>query len=371
LKVNQNTAAPLSSDGGPAPESSWRAGRHLRLALLAARLIMAGIFIYASIDKVAHPAAFAKDVYNYQILPDALINLSALLLPWLELFLGLCLLTGIWLPGAVLAVNGLLLLFLAAFVFNITRGLDVDCGCFGAGGLGPSMSTGGYLLRDVCFLALGAFLFFSVFRHRSLERPAILSTGKRAEELGETVAPQDSASASGRDYPFVESNAGWGRAAWQISVLVILSLLVALGVNGMRRDRLPFVGDWSAAARITTAAGERMDISLEDAQKLFAANAAVFIDARPAEDFSQGHIRGARSLPWHDVDLKFIDVTQDIDLETPIVTYCDGETCELSHNLALFLQDAGFANTRVLVNGWKLWKKSGLPVEPGALPAQQ
>jgi rhodanese-related sulfurtransferase len=57
--------------------------------------------------------------------------------------------------------------------------------------------------------------------------------------------------------------------------------------------------------------------------------------------------------------------------ENPIVTYCDGETCELSHNLALFLREAGFVNTRVLVDGWKLWQQSGGPVESGAQPAQR
>jgi uncharacterized membrane protein YphA (DoxX/SURF4 family) len=152
------------------PASDHRTGSYLRPALLAARLIMAGIFIYASIEKIAHPAGFAKAIYNYQILPDVLINLTALVLPWLELLLGLCLLTGVWLPGAVLAVNGLLIVFLAALVFNLARGIDVNCGCFGAGGLGPSMSTGWYLLRDVGFLMVGAFLFYAVFLNRREEK---------------------------------------------------------------------------------------------------------------------------------------------------------------------------------------------------------
>jgi rhodanese-related sulfurtransferase len=163
----------------------------------------------------------------------------------------------------------------------------------------------------------------------------------------------------------------WLRAAWQILALTILSLVAALAINAQRTDRLPLVDGWSAAARITTATGERMDISLDEAQKLFNSNTAVFVDARPAEDYSRGHIQGARSLPWNDVDQKFMSVTQDIELETPIVTYCDGETCELSHNLALFLRDAGFVNTGVLVNGWKLWQQSGLPVESGTQPGQQ
>ena len=49
--------------------------------------------------------------------------------------------------------------------------------------------------------------------------------------------------------------------------------------------------------------------------------------------------------------------------ETPIITYCDGETCNLSHDLALFLRDMGFMNVRVLVNGWTAWHESRFPVE--------
>ena len=73
----------------------WKRGRFFALM---ARLILGVIFIYASIDKIFHPAAFAEAVYNYQILPDALINLTAIVLPWLELILGAFLILGLWLP---------------------------------------------------------------------------------------------------------------------------------------------------------------------------------------------------------------------------------------------------------------------------------
>jgi rhodanese-related sulfurtransferase len=164
----------------------------------------------------------------------------------------------------------------------------------------------------------------------------------------------------------VEPNNTWCRAAWQIPLLVILSAVASLAVNALRPDRLPLVGDFSVAARMTTATGERMDIPLEEAEKLFSTHAAVFVDARSVEDYANGRIQGARSLPWQEVDLRFMGVTEALDLEMPIVTYCDGEKCELSHNLALFLRDAGFLNTRVLVNGWTLWQQAGLPVESGA-----
>ena len=169
-------SAPFSVERDPGPATPPRASKHLRWSVLTARLILAGIFIYASLDKIAHPAAFAKDVYNYQILPDALINLTALVLPWLELFLGLCLLAGIWLPGAVLTANGLLIVFLAALLFNLARGLDINCGCFSTGSEAPAMSAGWYLLRDVGFFAVGVFLFYAVFLHRQRERPQSIST---------------------------------------------------------------------------------------------------------------------------------------------------------------------------------------------------
>lgn len=156
------------------------------------------------------------------------------------------------------------------------------------------------------------------------------------------------------------------RAIGQLAALAALSALTALAVNALRSERLPLIGDYSPAARMTTASGERIDISLEEAEKLFYTHAAVFLDARPAEDYARGHIQGARSLPWHDADRAFLEATGDLDFAAPIVTYCDGESCELSHDLALFLRNAGFENVRVLVNGWTVWLAAGLPVETGA-----
>ena len=73
---------------------NWR-----RAITLALRLVLGGIFIYASLDKIVHPRAFAEIIYNYQILPGSLINLSAVILPWLELFLGLLLISGRFMVG--------------------------------------------------------------------------------------------------------------------------------------------------------------------------------------------------------------------------------------------------------------------------------
>lgn len=122
------------------------------------RLFLGGVFVVASADKILDPAVFARTVRNFQILPDALLNLTALILPWLELLIGLCLLIGCWLGGVTLLANALLAVFFGSLVFNWARGLDISCGCFGSFSTGQT-SIYWLLVRDVTFLLMGAYLF--------------------------------------------------------------------------------------------------------------------------------------------------------------------------------------------------------------------
>ena len=60
-----------------------------------------------------------------------------------------------------------------------------------------------------------------------------------------------------------------------------------------------------------------------------------------------------------------MDVIADLANDAVIITYCDGDTCNLSKDLALFLENLGFSKVRILVNGWTVWHDAGLPVETG------
>ena len=138
-----------------------RRNRH-RVPSIFARLILGGVFIYAGFDKILHPAAFSEAIYNYQILPDVFINLTAIILPWLELFLGVILIVGFWVPGAVVISNVLLITFLGAMLFNLARGMDISCGCFSTSSAGSTINTW-TVLRDGFFLAISLYLFFATF----------------------------------------------------------------------------------------------------------------------------------------------------------------------------------------------------------------
>jgi len=158
------------------------------------------------------------------------------------------------------------------------------------------------------------------------------------------------------------SNGIWVKTLWQISAILAIGVGLGLISNALRPGSLQLIGGWSAKARMTEATGEDLIISLSEAEKLFTEKGAVFIDARSDEDFRKGHILWAKGLPWQDVDRRFIEVIEDISPDMTIITYCDGETCKLGHDLALFLLDMGFKHVRVLVNGWSAWQDINLPV---------
>lgn len=129
---------------------------------LACRLILGVVFLAASWDKMLHPADFAEILYSYQILPEALVNPAAIILPWVEALLGVLLIAGKWwLPGAALLSNFLMAAFIGALLFNLARGFDVNCGCFSTRAEAGPMNLW-TVIRDLAFLALSVILLVNV-----------------------------------------------------------------------------------------------------------------------------------------------------------------------------------------------------------------
>lgn len=116
------------------------------------RLVVGGIFVYASLDKVTHPEAFARIVFNYHLVPASLINISALILPMVELVAGVLLILGVWPRSAGLILVALCVVFLAALSVNWIRGVSLECGCFSVSSKVKG-TIGSLILRDVALLA--------------------------------------------------------------------------------------------------------------------------------------------------------------------------------------------------------------------------
>ena len=103
------------------------------------RLAVAMVLIYAALQKIWTPLEFARLIREYHLLPDQILNLVAVILPWLELICGLCLITGLGLMGTAFLLSALNSLFAVAIVYRAIMimhatgvgffDLSFDCGC--------------------------------------------------------------------------------------------------------------------------------------------------------------------------------------------------------------------------------------------------
>ena len=126
----------------------------LSLLTLVMRWLVGVVFLYASLDKLAHPAAFAQTIANYRLVPMPLLHGFAWLLPLVEATVGAALILGWQRRGAGLLAALMTTMFIVAIGTALARDLDISCGCFHTEG---GHDVGSELLwRDVLLLAAAA-----------------------------------------------------------------------------------------------------------------------------------------------------------------------------------------------------------------------
>jgi putative oxidoreductase len=127
---------------------------------LPMRWYLGYVFISACLHKIAFPEYFAVDVATYGIVPLYLVNLIALILPWVELAAGLMLVAGFKSRSAGLMVFGMMTVFIIALAMALADGLDMSCGCFASqGAQGEDPISYKTVLRDLGWLALSLYVF--------------------------------------------------------------------------------------------------------------------------------------------------------------------------------------------------------------------
>ena len=123
------------------------------------RWYLAVLFIGACLHKIAHPGAFALDIATYDILPLALVNFSAITLPWAELAAGAMLLAGHRTRTAGWMIAGMMVVFLVALSIALARGMDMSCGCFASqGAVDEDPISRLTVVRDLAWLGLALFV---------------------------------------------------------------------------------------------------------------------------------------------------------------------------------------------------------------------
>ena len=123
------------------------------MLVLICRIFLGFLFIYASLEKILQPEEFAKQVGYYKALPFGLENLLAILLPWTELIVGICLLAGLLVDGAALLSIIMNLVFILAISQAMLRGIDITCGCFKVSADSEKLGLH-TIIRDIIFLIM-------------------------------------------------------------------------------------------------------------------------------------------------------------------------------------------------------------------------
>ncbi len=110
-------------------------------------------------------------------------------------------------------------------------------------------------------------------------------------------------------------------------------------------------------------------LSLIGAKDRFDRKSAIFLDARPPDEYKQGHIPGALNFYADDFEKMAPQVLPLLpDKTREIVAYCHGTSCDLSIHLAQKLSEQGYTNVKVFFGGWPEWKKAGFPINTGDQP---
>jgi putative oxidoreductase len=134
---------------------SLSATRLPRILIWLMALAVAATFVVAAWGKIVNPGDFAQATYRYRMLPLVLLHPFALFMPWLELIGGLALLLPPLRRGAALLVGLMNIMFITALITALARSLNIECGCFGAGGHGVDT---GLIFRDLLMLVACALI---------------------------------------------------------------------------------------------------------------------------------------------------------------------------------------------------------------------
>jgi rhodanese-related sulfurtransferase len=100
-------------------------------------------------------------------------------------------------------------------------------------------------------------------------------------------------------------------------------------------------------------------IKLDFAYKLFN-DGIKFIDSRSAEEFAEGHVKGAVNIPFYGSE-NYLDVIKRLNKNEIVVTYCSSADCDISILSGEELFEMGFKKVYVFIGGYDEWTKNNYP----------
>lgn len=158
---------------------------------------------------------------------------------------------------------------------------------------------------------------------------------------------------------------------YEVGLYLALAALTAFGVNYASPRGIALIGNWDPGRGSISAQSKNEavlhDLEIQDpetAKRIYDSGTAVFVDARAAGFYADGHIKGAVSLPLGEADALLDGFKSQYPPETYVITYCSGRECDDSHQLAQVLLENGYANVSIFIDGFPGWSVRDYPVAP-------
>jgi rhodanese-related sulfurtransferase len=149
------------------------------------------------------------------------------------------------------------------------------------------------------------------------------------------------------------------KIALQIAAVLILSASLAFITNAARDTCLPLVMPFPPTYQCPSSEKPGSLMELQTALSLYGKASTLFVDARKSDAFRQGHIEGARHVPYSFVEPVPKETLESLRGYSSIIVYCNREDSEAGKLMAGELAQAGIKGVVYLEKGFAGWVKAG------------
>ena len=313
----------------------------LKYSLAVIRVLVGLVFFISGLFKIIDIQAFRDIVISLGLFNGSISFLASIILPVLELLLGLLLLLGVYTRIVAIHLNVLIILFSWVTFYVLNNMPDLLCGCFGKF-FNLTFSIYHFIVLLVLFI-FNLILIIEVRETWSLEKYLREKISKQKKMLIIEVLT----------YVFIAIG------------IILIAFAIYANLKGLRNSSDSENTATNQESSSQEISGSDTDeplievLSVDEAYQAYISNSGyVFVDVRSVSEYEDGHIEGAILIPLSEID----DMLSELPKDKPIVVYCNGSSCNRSGAAAKILVNNGFTEVYDLGGtGIIEWIEKGYP----------
>lgn len=311
----------------------------LKYSVPVIRILVGLVFFASGLLKIIDISSFKDTVITLGLFNGSLSFLASIIIPVLELLLGLLLMLGIYTRVTAIHINVLIILFSWVTFYVLNNKPELLCGCFGKY-FDLTFSTYHFIVLLVLFI-FNLILIVEARDTWSLEKYLRDKISKKRKMLIIEILT----------YIFIAIG------------IILIAFAIYSNLKGLRSpgESENTAIDQETSITETSEIDEPVIniLSVDEAYQAYTGNDNyLFVDVRSVSEFESGHIEGAVLIPLSEIG----DRLSEFPMGRPIVVYCNGSSCNRSGNAAAILVNNGFTEVYDLGGtGIIEWIEKGYP----------